>query len=337
MKFTLILFSLFLFFSISNVQGQDVHYSQFYSFDHFLNPAQIGAHDGDLKLSGIYRSQWKQINKEPITTVGVSFDKGFHYYSHEIDGGIMVVRDLFSGYNTATNKFLLSAAYGLNKFSSDWRVGFQAGLVSNSTNLSVQTFPSQWDYAAGEFNQSISNGEVNIHQSQIYFDINLGITWSKQLNKLKLSSGLAINHINRPKDSYFNQVAQRRKSRYVFHTTAEYPIASDFKLEPKIYWTWTAKANDLLLGSNVRYKTKMNTITSLYMGAFYRHGVIRTFDAIYPVFGMVYKSFDFGLSYDINVSDLKTGIKRPGTFEISLSYILPSSKVKYKIVPCDRY
>jgi type IX secretion system PorP/SprF family membrane protein len=337
MKFLVNLILFFFLFNSSLVQGQDVHHSQFYAFDHFLNPAQIGAHDGDMKLSGIYRSQWKQINGEPITTTGVSFDKAFHYYSHEIDGGIMVVRDLFSGFNTATNKFLLSAAYGMKKFSSNWRFGVQAGLVSNSTNLDVQTFPNQWDYGAGEFDESLPNGEVNIRPSQIYLDVNMGITWSKQLNKVKLTSGFAINHINRPKDTYFNQVAQRRKSKYVFHTMAEYPINPNLALEPKVYWTWTAKANELLLGSNVRYKATATSTTSFYAGAFYRHGVARSFDAIYPVLGAVYKAFDIGLSYDFNVSDLKTGIKRPGTFEVSLSYVLPNSKVKYKIVPCDRY
>lgn len=329
---------LFLIFLVSStLTAQDIHFSQFYALDHHLNPAQIGAHQGDMRIAGIYRRQWQQIGQHPITTTGIGFDKAFHYYSHEIDCGLLVVRDLFSGFHTVSNKFLLSASYGITKFSSDWRVGLQTGLVTNSTDLSVQTFPNQWNYQAGTFDQSISNEEVNMRPSQMYLDANLGITWSKQIKKMKLSSGLAFNHVNRPKDTYFSQVAERRKMRAVFHTTAEIPLNTFLILEPKMFWTGTTKANDLLLGSNIRYKTQVKSLTSLYSGVFYRHGIKRTLDAFYPVFGAVYKDFDIGISYDVNVSDLKTGIKRPGTFEFSLNYTLPSSKVKYKIIPCDRY
>jgi hypothetical protein len=125
--------------------------------------------------------------------------------------------------------------------------------------------------------------------------------------------------------------------RGVFHTLAEVPLNMKFQLEPKVMWMWTTKANDYLFGSNVRYKTQNKIIPAIYGGVFYRHGIKRTFDAIYPVIGVVYKNFDFGVSYDINMSVLSKGIKRVKTIEFSLIYTAPSTKVKYKIIPCDRY
>ncbi len=327
---------LFIFLSLCG-WTQDLHLSQFYTADQFLNPAMMGSHSGDLRVTANYRNQWRQINGAPLTTGMVAFDKAFHYYSHEIDGGIFYTRDQFSGFQTITNKIFLTGAYGYDWLSSHWRGGVQFGVVTNSTDLSTQTFPSQWDYPNGTFNQSIYNGEENIRASQMYLDVNMGATWSKKFAQFNLLAGLAVNHLNRPKDTYFSQVFERRKMRGVFHTQAEVPLNDKYQLEPKIMWMWTAKAQEYLFGSNVRYKTGNTVIPNVYGGLFYRHGIKRTFDAIYPVFGVTYKKFDFGVSYDVNLSGLSKGIKRVKTLELSLVYTAPSSKVKYKIIPCDRY
>lgn len=317
--------------------AQDIHFSQFYAFNQNLNPAKIGDHHGDMRLEGIYRNQWRQIGNQPLTTTGIGFDKAFRYYNHEIDGGLMIVRDMFSGFNTICNKLMLSAAYEMRYFGSDWRFGFQTGIVTNSTDLTIQTFPNQWNYPAGEFDITLPNGEDNIRGSQMYLDINLGMAWKKQIGKLKAEAGAAVNHINRPKDTYFSQVAERRKMRGVFHGQVDIPLNQQFNLIPRTFWTWTTRANDFLLGSNLRYKTGMSNISYLQAGCYYRHGVNRNMDAVYPVVGITYKAFELGFSYDVNISELKTGIKRPSTFEVSLSYIVPSSRVKYQIIPCDRY
>lgn len=327
----------FLFTLPQSFDAQDLHLSQFYTSDQFLNPAMMGAHDGDWRVIANYRNQWRQINGAPLSTGMLSFDKAFHYYSKEINAGIFYARDQFSGFQTITNKIFLTGAYGFDWLSSHWRGGIQAGLVTNSTDLSTQTFPTQWDYPNGQFDQTIYNGEDNIRASQMYLDVNLGATWTKKFNKTKLISGLSVNHLNRPKDTYFSQVAERRKMRGVFHTMAEIPLNDSYQLEPKVMWMWTTKANDYLFGSNIRYKTQNKIIPSIYAGIFYRHGIKRTFDAVYPVVGLVYKNFDFGVSYDVNVSALSKGIKRVKTIEFSLIYTAPSNKVKYKIIPCDRY
>ena len=297
----------------------------------------MGAHKGDMRFIANYRNQWRQINGAPLTTGMFSFDKAFHYYSHEIDGGIMYARDQFSGFQTITNKIYLTGAYGTDWMNGHWRGGVQLGVVTNSTDLSTQTFPTQWDYPNGSFNQSIYNGEENIRASQMYIDLNIGGTWSKKFKKFNLISGIAFNHVNRPKDTYFSQVFQRRKMRSVFHSEVQYKLNQRLQLEPKVLWMWTAKAQEFLLGSNLRIQTSNAVLPEIYVGTFYRHGIKRTFDAIYPVVGLVYKSIDIGISYDINVSPLSKGIKRVKTVEFSLRYTIPSSKVKYKIIQCDRY
>ena len=55
--------------------------------------------------------------------------------------------------------------------------------------------------------------------------------------------------------------------------------------------------------------------TSLHLG-----GVYRWNDAFIPVIKLDYSQFSFGLSYDMNMSKLKTASQGRGGFEFTISY-----------------
>ena len=45
--------------TLNKTKGQvDPHFSQYYVYPSWLNPALTGAFDGDYRVSGIYRNQW---------------------------------------------------------------------------------------------------------------------------------------------------------------------------------------------------------------------------------------------------------------------------------------
>jgi type IX secretion system PorP/SprF family membrane protein len=322
--------------------AQDIHLSQFYTSEHLLNPAKVGDFEGDYRIIGNYRNQWRQINTDPLNTYVLSFDKAFRYYSHEIDGGILLARDEFTGFNTLTQKVLLSAGYAYILKGHKLRIGIQPGMVFKSTDLNKQTFPSQWNYNPGPdqvgfFDPSMDRQENTITASQSYFDLNMGVQWSKRIGKFEFKSGFAMNHINKPKDTFFATQIERLKSRQVFHSEVNYYLTNAITIQPKMLWMWTAKANELVFGSNVKLGTGLKAIPGVFAGAFYRHGANRNIDAIIPIAGFSYKRFDFGFSYDVNVSELSDNVKRRKTFELSVIYTGASSKPTYMALPCDRY
>src|SRR5260221_14431713 len=56
----------------NTLQAQvDPHFSQYYVYPSWLNPALTGAFDGDYRVSGIYRSQWGNVSS-PFSTQGLS-------------------------------------------------------------------------------------------------------------------------------------------------------------------------------------------------------------------------------------------------------------------------
>lgn len=319
-------------------KAQDIHLSQYYNSDQLLNPAKVGDFDGDFRFTGNYRNQWREISK-PISTYIASFDKAFHYYSHQIDGGILVARDEFSGFQSVTTKVLIAAGYAYEYKENKFRIGIQPGFVFKQTDLSKQSFPDQWNFGTGNFDQTSQESNLNTlgNESLNYFDLNIGTQWSKKFKKIEPKIGFALNHINRPKDSYFSKVTERLRARKVFHTEVNYQLTDKVMLQPKLLFMWTAKANDMVLGTNVRHALKNKSITSVYWGAHYRHGVKRLLDAVIPTVGLRYNKFDLGFSYDINVSTLSKNVERKSSFEVSIIYIAASSKSRYITLPCDRY
>lgn len=331
--------------------AQDVHLSQFYNSDHFLNPAKVGDYDGDYRLTLNYRNQWRQIDKQPISTYMFSFDHLFFIKNHEFDAGLYAVSDRFSGseFNIITNSNVnyfvnntkLLATIATNYFwkQNKFRFGLQTGLAMSATDPQNQTYDNQWYYLLGDFDKSIPSKELNNKPTQKYIDLNLGIEWSRKIGNFEPKLGFSIHHVNKPKESYWNSSSERLRARKVFFAETYYQINNHFGLHPKLLMMWTTKANDFILGANISKKMDIRYIPFVYAGLHYRHGVSRIFDALIPTVGTRYKKFDFGLSYDVNLSSLSSGTNsnRKGSFEFSLIYTGASTLPKRVLIPCDRY
>src|SRR6186713_842597 len=73
MRVSLKIFVLLLIASLggNSLRAQvDPHFTQYYVYPSWLNPALTGSFDGDYRVSGIYRNQWGNISK-PFSTIGL--------------------------------------------------------------------------------------------------------------------------------------------------------------------------------------------------------------------------------------------------------------------------
>jgi len=73
---------------------------------------------------------------------------------------------------------------------------------------------------------------------------------------------------------------------------------------------------------------------NFYLGSWLRFSNLT--DAIIPYVGLDFNSFTLGLSYDVNISSLKTASQSMGGIEISLIYIKRHSDGR-KGVPCPKF
>ncbi|NQY66406.1 MAG: PorP/SprF family type IX secretion system membrane protein [Flavobacteriales bacterium] len=324
---------------ILTAKSQDIHLSQFYAQDILLNPASTGNYEGDFRASANYREQWKQVTlgEESIGSYMIGFEKPIYILAEKLDLGFIVTQDKYADLNISGNKILFSSSYSTEFRGNIFRLGLQFGPVFRKASFDDFTFPNQWVYYPDAFDTGLPNNETGLNNSSSYFDMNTGLVWKREYNRFNIESGFALNHFNRPKDTHFQSFTEKLRTKKVLHTFVQYDITSTLRLEPKILVAWTAGANEIILGGNVMFRSLLQFIPWVYTGLYYRHGVSRNLDSFVPVFGVTYGNFDFGLSYDYNISDLSGVDSRKGAIEFSLIFTSPSTKNEIVVLPCTRF
>jgi|GEM_PF-1053986 len=314
------------------IYGQDVHLTQYYASNLSLNPAYTGSYEGDIKVTLNSRSQWSQISPS-IKTNMFSIEKKILRFPNEFGVGFIFINDQVSASFLNTNKAMLSVSYQKNIHQHYFRIGLQGGMVLRRIDLSAQTFPGQWNYASGNFDQSISNGESQTQNSWTYPVINSGVSWMHRFGKTKVSAGYGLFNVNKPNDSYTSST-DRLPFRHVFNAAAAYDLSKTVWITPHLLYMRTRNATDFLGGVNVN--KKINSQLVLLAGLGYR-GSTTNSDSFIALIGGSFKRFNVGFSWDFNISSLNQNAKNKSAWEISLCYITPGRTFKKATIPCDRY
>ena len=327
-----------LLLSSYSVYSQDIHFTQFYEPSLTLNPSSTGKFNGDWRFNGIYRSQWGAIVK-PFVTTALAYDQPLNILDHNFGVGGYYVFDRSGDGRLTMNKVMLSLAYHKNFSGHLISLGLQGGYVNKNINYSALTFPGQYDNSIGSFNGAFSNGETFPNDKINYFDLNLGLGWTKQINsKLAMDAGYSLFHTNSPKETFMQQTT-KLQMRHVINASAKYELNTRSFLTPNILYMYDKQASDLVMGANYNYRMMANKmkLTTLFAGAVFRDGFFRTFDATSIIFGCEIRDFRVGVAYDLNMSPLSSATNYRGAFEIAITYIARSSLPEIYTVPCDIY
>ncbi len=317
--------------------AQDIHFSQFYAAPMVLNPAETGNFDADWRFSNIYRNQWRSIDV-PYQTISVGFDRQFFLFTERFSGGIDIVYDHSVDAALTVNKIYISLAYHKKIKENNFHFGIQGGPVLKAYNIDNLTFPSQWDRNSGSFNSSLPNNVANNNDNLAYADINAGVIWSRNFGRIKPHIGYSAYHINYPKESFL-ETENKLPLRNVAHISALVNINETIFVRPHILYMGHKKATDLILGTNLGMNLPTNplSIQKAFVGGYFRNDFNFNADATYFVVGLGFKHLEFGLSYDVNISTLKSATSGRGAFEVSVIYKSASTILNKLTVPCNRY
>ena len=326
--------------------GQDIHFSQFQASPLLLNAANTGPtehfeqnHYADYRVGLNYRNQWSSFIK-PFVTFSGFFDKVFSkelIKGGYLGAGLVLYSDKAGTADFTTQSFLGSVAFHMKMGANDEHlisVGLQGGLVQKGANYDNLRFGNQ--YESVNFSSDASNGESLTSNSINYGLFNGGLNWSYRLNSdLKVNAGLSMFNLNSPKESFYESSDNALNSRMMISAGANYQLSDLISIMPAVLFAGQSKANEFLIGSSMGYKIKdipLMQVTGLF-GLYYRSA-----DAIVLTPGVEYNNYRFGVSYDVNVSSLRTATKMKGALELSLVYIFndnPQLGIK-KSLPCKR-
>jgi len=191
-----------------SVSAQDIHFSQFFEAPLLRNPSLAGIFTGDLRVQGVYRSQWGSVTV-PYRTG--SFDLEYKQPVGRGDDflttGLQLLYDKAGTANFTTTNVLPALNYhkSLNADKNRYlSLGFMAGFVQKRIDISKVTTNNEYD--GNGYNPSLGTGESFTNSKMSYFDASVGMSYNSAIKDKDNDNyfiGLAYHHFNRPKNSFY--------------------------------------------------------------------------------------------------------------------------------------
>jgi type IX secretion system PorP/SprF family membrane protein len=318
-KFKIQLLSL-IFLGISFISnGQDLHFSQFFNSPLTTNPANTGfIPDADYRIGANYRNQWSSIMSSPYKTMSVFGDA--QLFRDKLENGWLglggvILSDVAGSGSLKSNKFYGSIAYHqMLGNSSLLSAGFNVGWANKRIDVTKLLFPDQFD--GKFFNTAVPTTVSFANTSVDYYDMQVGLNYAYfPQENVYINAGYSIHHVNRPKETFFNDVSNngRIPMRHIGFVNAILKVADRVIINPNVYYTNQAKANELVVGLNANYNLSEYGEKQLVAGLYYRHK-----DAVAPMVGLNIGNLQITYNYDVTISSLSNFNNRRGASEISL-------------------
>ncbi|HVV56451.1 MAG TPA: PorP/SprF family type IX secretion system membrane protein [Mucilaginibacter sp.] len=309
----------------------DPHFSQYYSYPLWLNPALTGVFDGDARIGVNYKDQWANINNG-YRTGGVSAD---FRSGDKVGLGFNIINQAAG--DAGFNYFAAYGSFGYGiAVSPDGtkrlHFGLQAGLINRSFDPNKLQFGDQYNPYTG-FDPGSPSFETFTATSAIVFDSSVGLYYydGNPDKNANLFGGVSIAHLTQSKDAFAEEgINSRIPIRYTIHGGVRLKVSDYFEITPNAIFI-KQQANEIkALGLYNELKTDDDK--SLIFGILYRID-----DAVAASVGYHLNNVNIGLSYDINSSSLNAATKGQGGPELSFSYIFGKHAPEGPEPVCPRF
>ena len=304
---------------VSTIQGAtaqvDPHFTQYYVYPSWTNPALTGAFDGQYRVSGIYRNQWGNVSS-PYTTYGVS---GEFNTSKNMNFGVSAINQTAGDggyrYTTGYGNFAFTGMRFGPQENHRVVMALQVGIIQRRFDATKLTWGDQWNPVTG-YNPGNSSAEVLSNKNVTSFDAGAGILYFDATpgKKANFYAGYAASHLTKPKDNFASDEKAVVPMRHTIHAGIRLKLSEMLSLTPNALYLKQGTAEEKMVGAYLQVKAA--TETDFLIGANYRFE-----DALTPFVGFTHKRMVLGASYDINTSDLGKIVKGTNSFEISLAFV----------------
>jgi len=178
-----IVISSILFCAIFSLHSQDLHYSMFDLIPTNLSPSETGQFQGDYRLSGIYRNQWRAVTV-PFVSTGFNGEwKSIFTALPNLHLGTQITHDISGDSKFRQLFFNLSGAYQWNlgkDSSSILSAGIQLGIHQTSIQYDALTFNTQ--YNGFSYDPTLPTGEAFNNNSLLSPKLNMGLSFKKNIS-----------------------------------------------------------------------------------------------------------------------------------------------------------
>lgn len=314
--------------------AQDIHFSQFFNTPLASGPGTIGTFDGDYRLNGIFRQQWRAVTI-PYRTFALGGDATNAAGVKGLGLGAWVFNDK-AGDSRMAQTHLSAGASWTERFGKDEEHAITGGVQFGFTSLSIDPSGLSFDnqYNGYYYDPNLGSGEQFARSSTAHGDLHAGAVYRYQADtRTRVQIGFGAFNLTTPGISFLSGPSTDLDMRTSTHVMVQFPIAGKVDLLPMVQFMSQGEFQELNIGSNLRYilLDRYGLKRAVLLGAHYR-----TADAGFVHAGLEYDDWTFGLSYDINTSDLVPASRNRGAIELTAIRILrkrPAIPVRFKACP----
>lgn len=302
--------------------SQDINFSQFYELPLLRNPALAGIFQGDIRVTSAFRSQWQSVTV-PYRTLGlgIEYKKPMSSNTNDfITYGLQVTHDIAGDSRLSRTQIFPVINYhkSLDTEKDTYlSAGIMGGPVMQRFDPSKLSFDDQ--FVNGSYSAANPTKQVFTNTGFTYWDASVGLNFSSTAGEnTRYYLGVGLFHVTKPKVAFQKQYDIVLNQKWVINAGLSTPVSDMNKLI--VYADYFMQGGNrqvqggLLLSHDLEAGDE-NQKTAISAGAFYRWN-----DAFIPVIKLDYNQFGIGITYDVNVSKLRTASQYRGAYEITLSY-----------------
>jgi len=326
----------------TQLYAQDIHLSQFYETPILRNPALIGIFNGDVRVQAVYRNQWNSVTI-PYQTGTVSGEIKFPIGrgNDYITTGLQLTYDRAGTSKLQSTQIFPAINYhkSLNEDKSSFlSLGFMGGLVQRQFDPSNMTFNNQ--YTNGRFDPAMPSGEEGklAFKGYSYLDAGVGLSYNSVIGEdVNYFIGAGYFHFNRAKISFYRDQNIELQPKLTFNAGITIPVDERVKVIAHYNQLHQGTYSEYIGGALIGYGLMdqgLESTRAIYGGLFLRWN-----DAIIPTIKIDMDKYEIAMSYDTNISKLRTASQTFGGFEISLVFkgFLNSRNSTLESVNCPRF
>ena len=235
------------------LKAQDVLYSQFNYNPVYFNPAFAGTGKNNLRLSGMSKIQWLNLNK-PFTYYSAAADYSLfdNFQRNVFNAGVNVFNSNKGYLSNTTVSGIVGRSFGTNSmYCTDWflSIALQVGYNFSKVNTERYVFSDQINQTGltgnlSEVDLLFYNGLKN------YFDFSSGFT----LTVRKFMIGGSVHHMNEPNNSFVGAPTEGFLPKKITGHLSYVHDGGEVKLKPTIISQHQGKSKILLIGTLIDYK-----------------------------------------------------------------------------------
>jgi len=320
--------------AIGTTIAQDIHFSQFFQTPYALTPASIGQFDGQYRVGGVFRQQWRAVTT-PYRTFGLGGDMANAFGVDGLGAGAWLYNDRAGDSRMNTFHIDLGASW-TERFGAahehSLTGGLQLGITAISIDYSGLSFDNQ--YNGYYYDPSLATGETFARDALSHADVHLGGLYRYSPSRRELVQvGFGLFNLTRPRIGFFGSEGEPLDRRTSFHVLTQFPVSAKVDVLPNFQYMAQGPHHELDLGGNVRYilTDRYGVLRAVQGGVYWRAD-----DAGYVYAGFERDDWTFGISYDVNFSGLVPASRNKGGIEFTAVRIFrkrAAVPVRFKACP----